>query len=59
MGFGKKTDFRQAKEFDLDKTYRSIIKPAVVRAGLTCVRADEELGAGLDRHPHVRTPAGG
>jgi len=47
MGFGKKTDFRQAKEFDLDKTYRSIIKPAVVRAGLTCVRADEELGAGL------------
>lgn len=47
MGFGRKTDFRQAKEFDLDKTYRCIIKPAILRAGLTCVRADEELGAGV------------
>ncbi|WP_395795477.1 TRAFs-binding domain-containing protein [Aquimonas sp.] len=47
MGFGKKTDFRQSKDFDLDKTYRTIIRPAVLAAGLECVRADEELSAGL------------
>ena len=28
MGYGKKTDFKQNKSFDLDKTYRNIIKPA-------------------------------
>ena len=41
MGFGKKTDFETGRTLDLDKTYRNIIKPAVVAAGLECTRADE------------------
>ena len=28
MGFGKKTDFQQQKTYDLDKSYRIIIKQA-------------------------------
>jgi hypothetical protein len=46
MGFGKKTDYTKPKTFDLDKTYRTIIKPAVEKAGLECVRADEIVHAG-------------
>jgi hypothetical protein len=46
MGFGKKTDFSQNKTFDLDKSYKYIIKPAVEAAGYTCVRADEIQHAG-------------
>jgi hypothetical protein len=46
MGFGKKTDFVQQKTFDLDKSYRYIIKPAVEAAGYSCVRADEIQHAG-------------
>ena len=46
MGFGKKTDFSQNKTFDLDKSYKYIIKPAVESAGYTCVRADEIQHAG-------------
>lgn len=41
MGFGEKTDYTKPKKFNLDKTYRNIIKPAAVAAGLECVRADE------------------
>ena len=41
MGFGKKTDYVQQKTFDLDKSYKYIIKPAAEAAGYTCVRADE------------------
>jgi len=41
MGFGTKMDFTKGKAFDLDKTYRNIIKPAAKAAGLECVRADE------------------
>jgi hypothetical protein len=41
MGFGTKTDYTKPKTFNLDKTYRTIIKPAAVLAGLDCVRADE------------------
>jgi hypothetical protein len=47
MGFGKKTDFKQNKNFDLDKTYRNIIKPAAEAAGYTCERADEVQHAGV------------
>jgi hypothetical protein len=46
MGFGKKTDFTQNKTFDLDKSYKYIIKPAVEDAGYTCIRADEIQHAG-------------
>jgi len=41
MGFGKKTDFASGRILDLDKSYRSIIKPAAEAAGLECHRADE------------------
>jgi hypothetical protein len=47
VGYGKKTDFKQNKSFDLDKTYRNIIKPAAEAAGYTCERADEVQHAGV------------
>ena len=47
MGYGKKTDFKQNKSFDLDKTYRNIIKPAAEAAGYACERADEIQHAGI------------
>lgn len=47
MGFGKKTDFETGRTLDLDKTYRNIIKPAVMAAGLECIRADEIVHSGL------------
>src|SRR3954471_8061763 len=47
MGFGTKTDYRQNKPFDLDKSYRTIIKPAMTAAGFECVRADEIQHAGV------------
>jgi hypothetical protein len=47
MGYGKKTDFKQNKSLDLDKTYRNIIKPAAQAAGFTCERADEVQHAGV------------
>ena len=46
MGFGKKTDPDQKKTFDLDKSYKYIIKPAVEAAGYSCQRADEIQHAG-------------
>lgn len=47
MGFGRKTDLSTGKTLDLDKTYKNIIKPAVEKAGLQCVRADEIQDSGL------------
>jgi hypothetical protein len=47
MGFGKKTDFSTGRNYDLDKTYINIIKPAVESSGYTSIRADEILDAGL------------
>lgn len=47
MGFGKKTDFETGRTFDLDKSYRNLIKPAVVAAGYECVRADDIVHSGL------------
>ena len=41
MGFGKKTDYKTGRTLDLDQSYWQMIKPAVQRAGLECVRADE------------------
>jgi tetratricopeptide (TPR) repeat protein len=46
MGFGRKTDFESGRTLDLDKTYRNIIKPAVIAAGLECIRADEITHSG-------------
>jgi hypothetical protein len=47
MGFGKKTDFETGRTLDLDKTYRNIIKPAVLDAGMACTRADEIPHSGV------------
>jgi tetratricopeptide (TPR) repeat protein len=47
MGFGKKTDPSTGRTLDLDKTYKNIIKPAVITAGLECVRGDEVQDSGL------------
>ena len=47
MGFGKKVDFETGKEFDLDKTYQNVIKPAVEAADVECIRADEITHAGV------------
>ncbi|CAH0996176.1 hypothetical protein EMA8858_02306 [Emticicia aquatica] len=50
MGFGKKTDYSIPKTYDLDKTYKNIIQPAVIAAGFQCIRADEIQEAGtIDR----------
>jgi len=51
MGFGTKTDFQQQKTYDLDKTYRIIIKKAVEEAGLECIRADDVVHAGIIDKP--------
>jgi len=47
MGFGKKTDFATGRTLDLDKTYRTIIRPAVTGEGLDCIRADEIAHSGI------------
>jgi hypothetical protein len=47
MGFGKKTDLATGRELDLDKSYNSIIKPAVLAAGYQCIRADEVQDSGM------------
>jgi hypothetical protein len=47
MGFGTKTDFQQQKPYDLDKSYRIIIKKAVEEAGLECIRADDVVHSGV------------
>ncbi len=46
MGFGEKTDYKTSRVLDLDKTYKHIIKKAVLDAGLECVRADEIVHSG-------------
>ena len=51
MGFGEKTDFQQQKTFDLDKSYRIIIKTAVEAAGLECIRADDVMHSGVIDKP--------
>jgi tetratricopeptide (TPR) repeat protein len=47
MGYGKKTDPTLGKTYDLDATYHRIIKPAVVKAGYSCIRGDEVLESGI------------
>ncbi|MET0648533.1 MAG: tetratricopeptide repeat-containing protein [Pyrinomonadaceae bacterium] len=47
MGFGEKVDFESGRKLNLDATYKYLIKPAVVEAGLECVRADEIAHSGV------------
>jgi hypothetical protein len=46
MGFGRKTDYPTGRVLDLDKSYRTIIRPAVLAAGIECRRADEIVHSG-------------
>ncbi len=50
MPFGTKTD-ESGKTVEFDKIYKNIIKPAVVNAGLTPIRADEEIVGGIIHKP--------
>ena len=47
MGFGSKTDLATGRVLDLDKSYKNIIKPAVEKAGFSCIRADEIQHSGM------------
>jgi tetratricopeptide (TPR) repeat protein len=47
MGFGKKSDPLSGLTYNLDQTYKNIIKPAVTIAGYECIRADEIRDSGL------------
>lgn len=47
MGFGIKTDFKTGREIDLDKTYRTIIKPVFENLGFLCYRADDIKHSGV------------
>ena len=54
MGYGKKTDFTTGYTFDLDQTYKNIIKPAVTKCGLQCIRGDEILESGnIDKNMYL------
>ena len=47
MGFGRKSDPSTGITYDLNQTYKNIIKPSVIEAGYECVRADEIKDSGL------------
>lgn len=48
MGYGCKTDYRNGRVLDLDKTYVNIIKPVVESfEGMKCIRADEIPRSGV------------
>ena len=48
QGFGKKQDYEQGKQFDLDASYE-VIKEAISDAGMECYRADELRTGGVIR----------
>ena len=50
MPFGTKSDGIK-KEIDFDKVYNSFIKPAIIKAGLEPIRADEEKSGGFIHKP--------
>ncbi|USK34721.1 DUF4071 domain-containing protein [Bacillus sp. F19] len=54
MGYGVKTDLSTGRELNLDKTYKNIIKPAALEAGLECIRADEIKHSGTIDVPMYR-----
>src|SRR5256886_11532080 len=53
MGFGEKTDFQSNPQrvLNLNRTYEDIIKPVVLEAGHTCVRADEIIHPSVSEKP--------
>lgn len=50
MPFGTKTD-AAGKEINFDKVYETLIKPAIIKAGLEPIRADEEKAGGFIHQP--------
>lgn len=50
MPFGRKPD-ENGRRIDFDAVYARVIKPAVERAGLECIRADEEKVGGIIHKP--------
>lgn len=46
MGFGMKTDYITGKIFDLDKTYKNLIKKPIEECGYKCYRSDEISNSG-------------
>ena len=50
MGFGQKVDYKTKRTLDLDKTYK-IIRAAVDKAGLECIRADDIVHSGVIDKP--------
>ena len=46
MGFGEKTNPETKQTFNLDKTYKNIIKPVFKKQGFFCYRADEIPSSG-------------
>jgi hypothetical protein len=54
MGFGEKTDLATGRKLNLDKTYKNVIKPAIVAAGYDCIRADEVQHSGVIDVPMYR-----
>ncbi len=46
MGFGEKTDLATKQKFNLDKTYKNIIKPVFKKMGFYCFRADDIVHSG-------------
>ncbi|MBO6577003.1 MAG: DUF4071 domain-containing protein [Rhodothermales bacterium] len=46
MGYRTKSDPDTGKEYDLDKSYRQLIKPAAEAAGFSVVRSDEVIRPG-------------
>jgi tetratricopeptide (TPR) repeat protein/nucleoside 2-deoxyribosyltransferase len=53
MAFGTRTDARQNKSFDLEKSYSLLIKPAVEAAGYICERADEMEGINARKYENL------
>lgn len=51
MPFGKKKLPASGHAFDFDRIYREAIHPAVIAAGLSPIRADEELIGGIIQKP--------
>ncbi len=50
MPFGKKPDPRTGREFDFDRIYREVVRPAAEEAGYRALRADE-FGSGIIARP--------
>ena len=50
MPFGKKKD-EKGREIDFDAIYKALIQPAIEKAGMEAVRADEEMVSGFIHKP--------